>query len=111
ELTGKDSAAAIADTTQYFTFRKRLVYGGGGIRPDVYVPYDTSKLTPGLINLLFSEDVKNTIWNYYLAQKAILRQYKTIKEYDKNFRADELVKNYIARLDPQMKRLTEKVMK
>jgi carboxyl-terminal processing protease len=31
-----------ADSTQYFTGAGRVVYGGGGITPDVFIPIDTS---------------------------------------------------------------------
>ena len=33
---------AVIDSTHYFTDSGRVVYGGGGIIPDVYVPLDTS---------------------------------------------------------------------
>jgi carboxyl-terminal processing protease len=42
ELTEADSIHA-ADTVKYFTMNKRIVYGGGGIMPDVFVPIDTSQ--------------------------------------------------------------------
>jgi carboxyl-terminal processing protease len=32
-----------SDTTKYFTSHQRLVRGGGGIMPDIFVPLDTSK--------------------------------------------------------------------
>lgn len=41
ELTSPDSLHA-QDTVRYFTMNKRVVYGGGGIMPDVFVPIDTS---------------------------------------------------------------------
>ena len=41
ELTSADSIHA-ADTVKYFTMNKRVVYGGGGITPDVFVPIDTT---------------------------------------------------------------------
>lgn len=42
EMTGVDSALH-GDTTRYYTLKKnRVVYGGGGIMPDVNVPYKTS---------------------------------------------------------------------
>ena len=31
-----------ADTTKYYTGQSRIVYGGGGITPDVFIPIDTS---------------------------------------------------------------------
>lgn len=41
ELTDPDSLHA-ADTVRYYTMNKRIVYGGGGIMPDVFVPIDTT---------------------------------------------------------------------
>ncbi len=41
ELYSLDSIT-IADTTQFFTLKeKRVVYGGGGIQPDIFIPLDT----------------------------------------------------------------------
>ncbi|MCA0236955.1 MAG: PDZ domain-containing protein [Bacteroidetes bacterium] len=36
------SKITIADSTQYYTGMGRVVYGGGGIYPDVFIPLDTS---------------------------------------------------------------------
>lgn len=36
------SKLQLADTTKYYTGQGRVVYGGGGIMPDVFVPLDTS---------------------------------------------------------------------
>lgn len=36
------SKVKIADSTQYYTGMGRVVYGGGGIYPDVFIPLDTS---------------------------------------------------------------------
>ncbi len=41
ELFSADSVH-FSDTTQYYTNAKRLVRGGGGIMPDLFVPLDTS---------------------------------------------------------------------
>lgn len=35
-----------ADSTQYYTGQGRIVYGGGGITPDVFIPLDTSFSSP-----------------------------------------------------------------
>jgi len=55
ELTNPDSIH-FADTTRYFTNSKRLVYGGGGIMPDIFVPIDTSQNS----NYFFRPAQKNT---------------------------------------------------
>lgn len=36
------SKALVADSTKYYTGNGRVVYGGGGITPDVFIPLDTS---------------------------------------------------------------------
>ena len=45
ELIEQDSIR-FTDSLQYTTPGGRIVYGGGGIMPDVFVPYDTTLLTP-----------------------------------------------------------------
>ena len=43
ELTNPDSIH-FTDSLKYYTVRKhRLVYGGGGVMPDYFVPLDTTK--------------------------------------------------------------------
>lgn len=43
ELLGLDSMSNTQDTIEYFTLvKKRIVYGGGGIAPDIFMPLDTS---------------------------------------------------------------------
>ncbi|MCW3120793.1 MAG: carboxyl-terminal protease [Flavipsychrobacter sp.] len=101
ELTGKDSVA-LADTTRYYTGRHRLVYGGGGIKPDVYVPYDTAHLSSGLISVLFSRELKATIWDYFMQNRSKLKG-KTINEFTQSFDSHQLTSNYLAMLGQDMR--------
>jgi carboxyl-terminal processing protease len=39
------------DTTKYFTGNGRVVYGGGGIQPDIFIPMDSMLLNPHFIRL------------------------------------------------------------
>lgn len=50
ELLSADSVH-FADSLRYFTSGNRLVYGGGGIMPDVFVPIDTMRASDYMINL------------------------------------------------------------
>jgi len=50
ELVSQDSIH-FPDSLKYKTESGRIVYGGGGIMPDVFVPMDTTKLTEYYINL------------------------------------------------------------
>jgi len=42
ELTDEE-AISLPDSLKFYTENKRLVYGGGGILPDIFVPIDTSQ--------------------------------------------------------------------
>jgi len=59
ELMQKDSIH-MTDTVKYFTRLKRIVYGGGGIMPDVFVPADTTG---------------NSTYLFKLIQKGLVYQY------------------------------------
>ena len=51
ELLSADSVH-FADSLRCFTSGNRLVYGGGGIMPDVFVPIDTMRASDYMINLV-----------------------------------------------------------
>ncbi len=53
ELLSKDSIH-FNDSLKYFTKNGRVVYGGGGIMPDVFIPIDTSYRSDFLNELAFS---------------------------------------------------------
>jgi carboxyl-terminal processing protease len=100
ELT-KDEYVAL-DTTRYYTNNHRIVYGGGGIKPDFYIPYDSSvRLSTTLVNILYSADLKTAMWDYILHNKQKLK-YKTIAAFDESFNGeDDIIKDYLAQLGPQ----------
>lgn len=58
ELLSADSVH-FADSLRCFTSGNRLVYGGGGIMPDVFVPIDTMRASDYMINLR-SKDLFNS---------------------------------------------------
>lgn len=59
ELVEKDSIH-FSDKDKYYTTGGRIVYGGGGIMPDMFVPVDTA----GINNLYSSVVSKNLIYYY-----------------------------------------------
>lgn len=87
ELTNPDSIHF--DTSQkFYTLRNhRVVYGGGGIMPDYFVPLDTTKYTK-YHRLLAA---KNIIMNAYL--KYVDANRTTLKDLYKSF--DTFYKNYV----------------
>lgn len=57
ELTNIDSIH-FDDTVKYFTNSKRMVYGGGGIMPDIFVPLDTS-----MSSTYYSDLLRKNVFN------------------------------------------------
>lgn len=92
--SGRDSVVT-GDTVKYFTSRKRPVFGGGGITPDIYVPYDTARLSSGLVNILYGDQLRNTLWDYFVRNKEGLKAYKTIADYSKQYNIDEVINAYL----------------
>lgn len=91
---GRDSMQS-EDTFRYFTAKGRLVYGGGGIAPDIYVPFDTARINSGLTNMLYSEDLKNAIWDYFIKNKKELRRYRTWQDYQESFNPNALIQRFL----------------
>lgn len=110
ELTGNDSTT-LTDTTKFYTSHKRVVYGGGGIRPDVYVPYDTNKFSSAILNLLYSDELKAVVWDYYIKHRQQLQQYSSVKSYSTEFKGDELVSDYLKTLEPHLRKVALDVIR
>lgn len=89
ELTGGDTVN-IGDTTKYYTDHKRVVYGGGGIDPDIYIPYDTLKYNTTLLNLIYSESFRNAVLNYYIKNQTELKKIADVDEYIKMYSVEDM---------------------
>ena len=64
ELVSADSVT-FADSLKYYTNKQnRLVYGGGGIMPDVFVPVDTTRYTDYHRSLVAKGAVMRATMNY-----------------------------------------------
>ncbi len=109
ELIGNDTTH-LSDTTKYYTSNKRVMYAGGGIKPDIYVPYDTAKLSNALLNIVYTDEMKNEVWDYYMKHRADLLKYKSIKDFNARYNADSLVIEYIKVLRPVEKKIAAKIL-
>lgn len=89
ELTGTDTVR-VTDTTKYYTSTKRPVFGGGGITPDINVPYDTARMNRDLLQALFSEDTRNLIWDYFIRHREQLKKYRDVAAFDTQFDVRDL---------------------
>lgn len=99
ELISADSTH-FPDSLKYRTLvNKRVVYGGGGIMPDVFVSIDTSYNTPYL-NRLYAKNVLNSFTlDYYDRNRTILNsKYKVFADFKRDFQfTDDDIKTLIAK--------------
>ena len=82
ELTNKDSIH-FADSLKFYTLHeKRLVYGGGGIMPDHFIPLDTTHYTRLHRELVAKNAVVSQNLRYMdKARKKLLKQYPTFQQF------------------------------
>lgn len=59
----------------YKTPGGRQVYGGGGITPDIFVAYDTTKLDTALTAMYYKSTMNNFVYRLYLQQQQKFRSY------------------------------------
>ena len=86
ELYSADSIH-FADSLKYYTLRKhRIVYGGGGIMPDVFVPLDTTQYTKFLRQMAARSYIINANLKYIdVNRKQLKKQFATFNDFNARF--------------------------
>ena len=86
ELMSADSIH-FPDSMKYNTLEtKRIVYGGGGIMPDVFIPVDTSRYTDYHRSVVAAGLVNRIAMNYLDRHRAELnKKYPKFAQYKQNF--------------------------
>jgi len=90
ELLSKDSIKVV-DSLQYKTPKGKIVYGGGGIIPDVFVGIDTTSYLSNMSNFYFNT-VNNFAFDYVDNNRIPLSKWK-VNNFITDFDADEVVLN------------------
>ena len=96
ELTNKDSIH-FSDSLKYYTLRKhKLVYGGGGIMPDYFIPLDTTKYTAYERKLLNNNIAINSNLKYIdKNRKELKNKYPTFEQFNKNYQTPQYLLDQI----------------
>ncbi|MDR1345794.1 MAG: S41 family peptidase [Bacteroidales bacterium] len=82
------------DSLKFKTPQGRIVYGGGGIMPDIFIPLDTSKYSS-----LYAEFVRKGIVHGFIIsymedhREALKEQYPTIEDFKNNFKVSDALYN------------------
>jgi carboxyl-terminal processing protease len=82
EFTNKDSIH-FSDSLKYYTSGKRLVYGGGGIMPDIFIPLDTTDNSKYLTDIyrkgVFNKFILKYVDHHREELKSLYPDLKTFK--------------------------------
>lgn len=78
------------ESLRYYTDKKRIVYGGGAIMPDIFVPIDTSFYS-NYLKQLNKYGIVNLFAGLYFDKnlESLLKKYPTIDKFDKYYRMNE----------------------
>jgi len=68
----------------------RVVYGGGGITPDVFVPLDTNRVSPVLLKLYYRNSLNNFVYRYYVQNRPKFNGFKQPMDLVKGFQPGKL---------------------
>lgn len=81
------------DSLQYETLElKRTVYGGGGIMPDIFVPFDTTRYTD-YHRKIVARGILNKVAFQYVDQnrKDLTKKYSKFEKFDKGFETNDAI--------------------
>jgi carboxyl-terminal processing protease len=89
ELVHADSIH-FPDSLKYYTPAQRVVYGGGGIMPDVFIPFDSTLYSDYYIELRRANVFNNFALQYMEEnRKELQKKYSSIKDFKADFIIDE----------------------
>lgn len=85
ELVNPDSIK-FPDSLKYYTPNKRVVYGGGGIMPDIFIPMDTTRIT-GFYSAVIRKGILNEFVMTYLDthRDGLKLMYPNIDEFNSKY--------------------------
>ncbi len=83
-----EDSIEFADTLKYNTAKGRIVYGGGGIMPDHFVPLDTTMNTSYISHLVYKNAIREYTLNYYNEHSEELEA-MTLSEFKNDFEVTE----------------------
>ncbi|MBR5454322.1 MAG: S41 family peptidase, partial [Rikenellaceae bacterium] len=87
ELFNVDSIK-LADSLKYYTPEGKVVYGGGGIMPDIFVPLDTTSVSPFYREVIAKNILYRYTMDYTDRNRAKLSKVKNVGELNRILDAD-----------------------
>jgi|688.fasta_scaffold21403_5 carboxyl-terminal processing protease len=88
----ESNTKSIFDSTPYYTKRlNRIVYGGGGIYPDIFVPIDTSYYSPFLTRVVTNALISKFSYEYLDKNRKAISAIKSLDLFASSYQIAEQV--------------------
>ena len=97
ELFSEDSIH-FADSLKYTTPKGKIVYGGGGIMPDIYVPLVNDSTEYYFNRIVNTGLLYQYAFNYTDRHRQQLQQYKTVQAFDQSFQVSDAMFNELVKM-------------
>ena len=109
EMENSDSIK-FPDSLKFHTSKGRIVYGGGGIMPDVFIPLDTTPFTDYFLNLRRKNVINLFVGDYVdRYRKDLQTKYPDFNSFDKKFIIDDaFMKDFLSLAEKQGVKMNEK---
>ncbi len=110
ELLNADSVR-FPDSLKFRTPKGRIVYGGGGIMPDVFVPMDSMYFSGLLSEIVYSGIIREYCFDFVEQNRATLSKYSEMQFTRKFQVSDQMVSRLLERASDQDFELNGRVVK
>ena len=84
-LNGDTMINGYAKGKPFKTPKGKIVYDGGGISPDYFVPFDSATVSNGVAKLYASNRINDVVYQYFKQNRKQLAQYKNAMDFGKQF--------------------------
>ncbi len=92
EMTSADSIKH-TNEKEYTTANGKILYGGGGITPDVFVPFDTASIQKNVMTILMNGTLNRFVYLNFLKHQKHFKQYNSPKMFENKYVADDSTLN------------------
>jgi carboxyl-terminal processing protease len=111
ELSSKDSIK-FADSLKFKTPKGKIVYGGGGIMPDIFVPIDTTKNSGYLSQLYLNGIISQFTMSYVDKNRNTLTAYGNYDSFINEFSiSEQLIKELVVYAEKEKVKPNERDLK
>lgn len=77
------------DSLKFYTPSGRVVYGGGGITPDVFIPFDSTSTSFALIDIVNFGIIRHLCFDFVDQNRATLANWRSFDQYQKTYKVED----------------------